>query len=145
VVRVRPLVSDGLARRGFYERKRAGLGRQYDEQAFDSLRVFTVNQLFRRIPPHDCSDVDFGLAPPGTPLGFSATGAPTGATGIRGAGARKVFVNGLPVRNLVDWFPKGGEIDVEQLEGVEVYNGPEVPGSFAGLDTDCGAILLWLR
>jgi hypothetical protein len=121
-------VSPRLARRGYYERKRLGLGKFVSPERIDSLQhVMTPSQLMR-----DVNGVMIRCRAAGRCAVLKSTG-----------GCLNLFINGSYTRGQVDDVLSTGEV-----YAIEVYTrGMLVPIDFVAPRTaSCsGAIVVWTR
>lgn len=119
------------ATRGFYERRRTGMGRYLTRADFDRGAVLQVTDALRRIPgirlmPRTVGGVTIGQA-----------------VLFRGGCTPVVYLDGTRLTT------RGTSLDEilhpDEIEGVEVYRGPETPAEFALGSGGCGAIVIWTR
>jgi hypothetical protein len=114
-----------LETRGFYERRRVGLGHFVDREDIDSQMAVRVSDLFRSVPgarviPGRGNSTTIVLRGGCTPL-FVLDGS----------------ILARPVA-LDTW------ISVNGLEGIEVYHAAAAPVQYTGRTT-CGVVMLWSR
>jgi hypothetical protein len=120
-----------LARMGFYERKRMGLGHFVTRAELDRMPNEPTHSVFRRISGVDVVAV-------GSAWIVVSTRGPISPTGI-GCAAR-LFVDGIPWRDDLD------QVAHEDIEGIEVYASPsEIPAQYGGANSACGVVLIWTR
>jgi hypothetical protein len=120
----------------FYERKnymqKLGLGKFITREDIDNW-VGNVSSLLGTLPGVTVVQQRGGAA-----VQFRRT------AGISGSGecVPTLYLNGAPVRGVtVDEL-----VSTMDLEGVEVYRGAaQLPGEFAGSDSQCGVIVFWTR
>ena len=115
--------------RDFYARVDRGPGR------------FVTREELERRHPVNTTDLFFNI--PGIRVVPSRRGAGNGVRG-RGGCVPVVFIDGMRVVNGADevdmWIPP------MDLEGIEVYHGPETPVEYTGPGgAACGAVLFWTR
>ncbi len=115
-----------LEREGFYERRQRGSGHFINREDIEERFPARVSDLFRGIPGTRVITGSFGRS---------------GGILLRGGCTPLVVLDGVRLSNPV-------RIDelfaVEQLEGIEVYQGSSAPIQYVGI-SNCGVIMLWSR
>jgi CarboxypepD_reg-like domain len=118
-----------LARNGFYERQKVGLGHFVTERELSRVPDEPTHSIFRRIPGVDAVAV-------GNYWILVSTRGPVSPRGI-----------GCPVRLFVDGIPWRDDLDAVQhqdIEAIEVYASPsEIPPQYGGANSACGVVLIW--
>lgn len=115
-----------LETEGFYEREKVGLGHFVDREDIEGRVATQVSDLFRSVP--------------GARV-IQGRGLSSAAIGLRG-GCTPLFV--LDGSLLSSPVSLDNLIDVNGLEGMEVYHAAAVPIQYSGLTT-CGVVMLWSR
>jgi len=130
-------LSPGLL--GFEERRRAGLGGQFvDDATLRTMDGEVMSVVLRRI--HGANLNGGGLVSARrTPAGFAPKSHRRGTTG-----SVSVYENGIRRASLTPM--DFGNLPVEDYAGVEFYSGTETyPVWISRTDNDCGVLLLWTR
>jgi hypothetical protein len=114
----------GLSLAGFYVRRAKGFG-----------RFVTQEEIATRNPPA----LSGMLAGTGVRVGCRRGVCVPTRVGSR-ACPLAVFLDGVWVREFdLDWVPP------DDVAGIEIYKGAQVPTEFARHAGDCGAVLVWTR
>ena len=124
--------------RGFYDRKRRGLGHFLTREQIEEKGVNRFTSLLRLM--HGVRIVSLGGSRSGVRMrGF---GGLTGASCIP-----LLYWDGVKtgkIDGITDLGPDG-VLFPSDLEAIEVYTPSSVPGEFGGSDARCGVIVVWSR
>ena len=120
-----------MDRTGFYERAKRGIGSQFSREDLDAIRVLRTSDVLRRVP-----GVRLRRNGPGTASAVSRRGQ-----GLSGLCTLEVYVDGMRMFAPYDL----DLIPPDQIEGMEIYDGPGTPIQYQSLRTGCGAVLIWTR
>jgi carboxypeptidase family protein/TonB-dependent receptor-like protein len=129
-VTVRAAAQTGLQKVGFEQRKKMGLG-----------HFMTRSEIEEKLPQYM---TDIFTTMPGLHVDYSS-GQPV-LTGSRGAGGTCVnyYVDGV---SYTEQTP--GDFNdfmrPEEVEAVEVYNGPETPAEYQKAGTSCATVVVWTK
>ena len=120
-----------LRLREFYQRRRTGLGDYLTRADFEGRHLVRVTDAFRQV-------AGVRLVP------RMVGGVPVGSAVVLRGGCRPaVFLDGV---RLAD---RGAAIDEilhpDDIEGIEVYKGPQSPAAYSSGSGGCGSILIWTR
>lgn len=115
--------SRSLDANGFYERRRRGIGRFLVRDDDLVRRTTQVSDVFRTMAGVRVTPGRFGRS--GTVL-------------LRGGCVPDVYLDGV---RTISPFPMDAMLSPDHLEGVEVYQGSEVPPQFG--TTSCGVVVIW--
>lgn len=130
-------ISPGL--HGFEERRRAGLGGQFvDDASLRQLDGDSMSNVLRRFHGATLSGGRFVSTRTGSP------GSVVQSTGTGRAGTVAVYEDGIKRASLtpIDF----SKVQVDDYAGVEFYAGSETyPVWISPTDNDCGVLLLWTR
>lgn len=122
VVRVSRPASPAM--RGFEQRRRTTAGSFITRQDVEAAHAVVLSDLLRRVP--------------------GARVVPTGVSGhnvlLRGGCQPALWIDGIRAASLVSFDLLAQPMDIE---GIEVYRGPETPARFG--TNSCGAIVIWTR
>ena len=124
--------------RGFYERKRRGLGHFLTRQQIEAKGVNRFTSLLRLM--HGVRIVSMGGSRSGVRMrGF---GGLTGTSCVP-----LLYWDGVKTGKIDDITNVGpdGVLFPSDLEAIEVYRPSNVPGEFGGSDARCGVIVVWSR
>lgn len=129
-VRSSAIVSPRLQSAGFYNRYRRGLGRQLTRPEIQDRLAFTPSDLFRGIP------------------GVRLRQGRTLNQMVPVTASRRLSDNGdCPIAIYLDgvrWTGAVDELELEWIEGFEVYIGPaEIPAQYGATSDACGVALFW--
>jgi hypothetical protein len=117
--------------RDFYERRRTGIGAYLTRADFEDGAVSRVTDAFRqvagiRLVPRTAGGISVGQA-----------------VLLRGRCRPAVYVDGTRLTT------RGSTIDEilhpNDIEGIEIYRGPEAPLQFSMGDEGCGSVVIWTR
>lgn len=114
-----------LEAQGFYDRREMRVGHSFNREEIEARRPFAVSDLIRTIP--------------GVQIQTNAQGRASGIT-MRGGCVPDILIDGVRLNGPVtlDEF-----VNVQDLEGLEVYRGANAPIRFTR--SGCGTILAWTR
>lgn len=128
-----------LARAGFYERIRSGMGYHMTRAEIDARMPQRPSDLFRTIP--GVTVVPMGSMGHGEPVLRNA------ASIMGGTCLPAVYIDGMPVRKSGERDPALDDIvQPFDIEAIEVYRGAaEIPAQFGGMQSGCGVIVIWTR
>lgn len=131
-VNVRVTRNRGLARVGFYDRQRIGMGTFITRDVIED-RYRTANQvaeIIRQVPGV------FRVEQGENEAAVILRNVPTFA----GPCYAVFFIDGLPYQNVLPRLP------AMDIEAIEVYRGPaQVPAQYSGAYAACGVVLIWTR
>ncbi|NIP81006.1 MAG: TonB-dependent receptor plug domain-containing protein [Gemmatimonadetes bacterium] len=121
----------GPRMRGFYERRRIGLGRFLTRADFEDRPLGYVTDALRLMP-------GVRIAP--RVQGGMTTGQ---AVMLRGGCRPQVYLDGVL---LIRGYSSIDElVQPMDIEGIEVYHGPEAPAAYSRGGGACGSVLIWTR
>ncbi len=114
-----------LEARGFYQRRENGIGHTLTREEIEARYPAEVTDLIRTIP--------------GVQVGYGSSGRAQTIT-MRGGCVPDVYVDGVL---LVGPLTLDEVVLSDDLEGLEIYRGPNAPVEFTR--SGCGTILAWTR
>jgi hypothetical protein len=126
---------------GYYERRESGLGWHLDRDEIERRAPWRVSQALRAIPQLTLARAEFGDREP------VFRGWETMVRGRpRATCYPRVYIDGI-------MFSPGGDMPTEidralrpdEVEAIEVFESPWIPGRFAGSLAPCGVIAVWRR
>jgi len=122
-----------LVRNGYYERERRGMGAFMDRQRLDELRPFRTADAFRYMRGFMVRPVGARNVVVGTRRGDNCV--------------PKVFFDGAEmfVRNYQDQVNVLDMIRPDDIEAIEAYQGPDIPGEYDPRGKSCGVGVIWTR
>ena len=122
-----------LVRNGFYDREKRGMGSFMTRQRLDELRPFRTADAFRYMRGFMVRPVGARNVVVGTRRGDSCV--------------PKVFFDGAEmfVRSYQDQVNVLDMVRPDDIEAIEAYQGPDIPGEYNVLGRDCGVIVIWTR
>jgi hypothetical protein len=128
----------GLARRGYYERQRRGLGSYMDGDRIDELRPVRTVDLFRRMR---------GFQLVYNRRGYIDLQVSRGAASLQAGCRPLIFLDGMLIPSRTSPSEDAlSAISPESLAGVEAYAGPaSIPAEYNLTGSACGVVLLWTR
>lgn len=128
----------GLARRGYYDRQRRGLGAYMDGDRIDELRPVRTVDLFRRMR---------GFQLVYDRRGYIDLQISRGMASMQLGCRPLIFLDGMliPARTSPNEDALSA-INPESLAGIEAYAGPaSIPAEYNLTGSACGVVLLWTR
>lgn len=116
--------SRNLESRGFYQRMRRGMGRFVTRAEIQGRNALQVSDVLRTIA--------------GVHMTSGGSFRTDGVVLLRGGCVADVYVDGV---RTIPPFPVDAMLQPDDLDGVELYRGAEMPAEFG--TTSCGAVMLW--
>jgi hypothetical protein len=122
-----------LVRNGFYDRQRRGMGAFMTRQRLDDLRPFRTADAFRYMRGFMVRPVGARNVVVGTRRGDNCVPA--------------VFLDGseMYVRSYQDQVEVLDMVRPDDIEAIEAYQGPDIPGEYDPRGRYCGVIVIWTR
>lgn len=138
-VRVKAASLDNARKNGFYERRRAGMGRYITAEDVAQRRPFVTTDLFQAVPGLHVDRNQFGEP----------------VLTMRGAFVDRctpaVYVDGQHM-DILSADDIDGWVNPDEIAGIEIYSGPGVPAQFStglgGIGRSrevCGSIVIWTK
>jgi hypothetical protein len=133
-VSTRARFSPALARSGFYDRARRGIGRQLDRIEIEAKAPIFPSDVFRGMPGVRLVPIGFGR--------YALMGTRGASLSSAGRCPMQLYLDGRPWQGNID------DLEIDHIEAIEVYAGvSQIPVQYSttAANTTCGVVLIWRR